>query len=190
MLCPYFQQLGHSLYQCNDFQALDLQKRNMAFAERNKCTNAPIENTSLLGVGVKEPVKTVKEIITTPYEGSALQTSVLSKIPAKIAPQVSCKHMWLGILVVEICNTETGEKKYIYAFHDIRSEMTLLRKSTVEEISLHIEADVLMKNAFLFIHGLTENEFQPITTMYYQSCAVIRTNSSKHTGHRRTSKLL
>ena len=52
--------------------------------------------------------------------GSTLQTSVLSEIPAKIAPPVPHKCVWLGILAVEICNPETGEKKSIYAFHDTR----------------------------------------------------------------------
>ena len=69
------------------------------------------------------------------------------------------KRVQLGILAVEICYPEPGERKSIYAYHDIGSQMTLLRKLTTEEIRLdgmpyiqsyrgmNIDADVMMEDS-------------------------------------------
>ena len=93
-------------------------------------------NTSRLNTG--NPTRTYSNAVTSSFcGGTTLQTSVLSEVPAKTAPPVPRKCMRLGVLAVEICNPDTGEKKSIYAFQNTGSQMTLLRKSTMEEIGLH-----------------------------------------------------
>ena len=121
-------------------------------------------------------IRTSSNAVKSSSSGATtLQTNVLSEVPTKIASPVPHKCAWLGFLAVEICNPDTGEKKSIYAFHDTGSQMTLLRKSTMEGNGLHrtpyvqscrrtnIDAVLLMEDASLLVCRLTENEFHSLS---------------------------
>ena len=100
--------------------------------------------------------------VTSASSGSStLQINILSVEPTMIAFPAPRKHMRLGVMAVRIRNPITEETKSIYAFHDIGSQMTLLRKWMADEIALtckvhlqpccgmHVDTDVLMEDASL-----------------------------------------
>ena len=75
------------------------------------------------------PTTTYLKVVTSTVTGNrTLQTNILRVIPTKITPSITRNCMRLGVVVVEIHNHTADETNSVYDFHDMISEITLLRK--------------------------------------------------------------